>query len=135
MVGGNFRSVPSCRDPNRRRLQDKTKHIVGDDWERQSYLQLLLALGAEVDLTVMLDPDIENSSASSVRSVGGDASGCTSVVDPDQLSTIEEEAEDDVAPDVDFVVAPAWFTAEASQNITNEEKQLFKLCGYFQDAG
>ena len=75
----------------------QTKSVVGDHWKDQNYIQLLMAPGAGIELSHLRDPDLNLNDNSSQDSREADASGRTSEIDPDRMSTIHEE--DDVAPD------------------------------------
>ena len=73
-----------------------TKNIVGEEWKEKSYLQLLMAPGAGIDLSAILDPEIGNiDMSSSGGSDDANASGRTSAVNPGQLSQIDESDEED----------------------------------------
>jgi len=96
-----------------------TKNIVGDDWQKQNYLQLLLAPNAGIDLSALLDPEIGNiDHSTSGKSNDANASGRTSAVDPDQLSRIDEGDEGDDAPE--------WFANDVWLTCTPEQKAIIK---------
>jgi hypothetical protein len=114
---GGFDSVSSADFENSTAYH--TKDVVGTEWHNQSYLQLLLAPHAGIDLSAILDPDIgNNDDSSSGKSDYANASGRTSAVDPDQLSRIDEGDEDDEPPD--------WFTTDIWHTCSPEEKQMIK---------
>ena len=74
-----------------------------------------MSKGSGIDLTELLNPDLSFNDDASVDSRQADASGRTSEVDPDRLSTIDEVDE-----------APDWFNHEAWLTLTEEQKQTVR---------
>ena len=74
-----------------------TKNVVGEGCREKNYLQLLMSKEAGIDMSDIRNPDLHLNDIESVHSNSADASGRTSEVDPDRLSTIDEES--DVAPE------------------------------------
>ena len=96
-----------------------TKDYAGEHWNAYNYLQLMLSPGAGVDMSALLDPDLKNYD----DSVAGDSnqantSGRSSAVDPDQLSRIDEEDEDDEPPE--------WFSKEIWLTCSPDEQKMIK---------
>ena len=91
-----------------------TKSVVGEGWRDKNYLQLLMSKDAGIDLSDIRNPDLHLNDADSTNSNGADASGRTSEVDPDRLSTIDEESD----------VAPEWFNHEQWSSLTQEQKKV-----------
>ena len=74
-----------------------TKNVVGERWREKNYFQLLVSKDAGIDLSDIRNPDLHLNDTESTNSNSADASGRTSEIDPDRLSTIDEES--DISPE------------------------------------
>lgn len=93
-----------------------TKNILGEGWKEKNYVQLLMSKSAGIDLSDIRNPDLHLNDADSINSQGADASGRTSEIDLDRLSTIDEESD----------AAPEWFNHEQWSSLTPKQKEVVR---------
>ena len=99
-----------------------TYSLVGPEWARMNYVQLMISTVAGLQLSDILDDDGQLVDDASDRSTGADASGRSDLSDPERLCTIEEGDEDASS---DYLVKPEWCTEDDWSQCTVEEQRLF----------